>query len=69
MAMLRLPVATEFLLEVVATEAETTAPGALSALMIYRFDSALRDRIADAVHKNGSRTLQAKFDRASGTDE
>ena len=69
MAMLRLPVATEFLLEVVATEAETTAPGALSALMIYRFDSALRDRIADAVHKNGSRTLQAKFDRASGTDQ
>ena len=69
MAMLRLPVATEFLLEVVATESEASATGALSALMIYRYDSALRDRIADAVRKNGSRALMAKFERASGTDD
>ena len=61
MAMLRLPVATEFLLEVVATEGETSASGALSALMIYRYDPALRERIADAVGKNGSRTLHAKL--------
>ena len=69
MAMLRLPVATEFLLEVVATEGETSASGALSALMIYRYDPALRDRIADAIGKNSSRALRAKFERASGTDE
>ena len=69
MAMLRLPVATEFLLEIVATEGEPSATGALSALMIYRYDPALRDRIADAVRKNGGRALMAKFERASGTDE
>ena len=61
MAMLRLPVATEFLLEVVATEGETFASGALSALMIYRYDLALRDRIDEAVRKNGSRDLLAKL--------
>jgi hypothetical protein len=69
MAMLRLPLATEFLLEVVATEGETSAAGALSALMIYRYDPALRDRIADAVRKNGSHALRTKFERASGTDQ
>jgi HEAT repeat protein len=68
MAMLRLPVATDYLLEAVATEGETSASGALSALMIYRYDPALRDRIAEAVRKNGSRALQAKFERAAGTD-
>ncbi len=61
MAMLRLPVATEFLLEVVATDGETFATGALSALMIYRYDPALRDRIDEAVRKNGSRALLAKL--------
>jgi HEAT repeat protein len=69
MAMLRLPVATEFLLEVVATEGEKSASGALSAVMIYRYDPALRERVADAVGKNNSPTLRAKFERATGTDE
>jgi HEAT repeat protein len=69
MAMLRLPVATEFLLNVVATEGETSAAGALSALLIYRYDPALRDRIADAVRTNGSHALRTKFERASGTDQ
>jgi HEAT repeat protein len=69
MAMLRLPVAAEFLLEVVATDGDTSASGALSALLIYRYDPALRDRIADAVRKNGSRALRAKFERDSRTAE
>ena len=69
MAMLRLPVASEFLLETVATEGERTSSAALSALMIYRYDPILLDRIADAVRKNGNRALHAKFERASGTDE
>jgi HEAT repeat protein len=69
MAMLRLPVATDFLLEVVATEPEASASGALSALMIYRYDPALRDRIAEAVGRIGSRSMRAKFERDSRTDE
>ena len=60
MAMLRLPLATEFLLETVASEADRTALQALSALMIYRFDPNLRDRIAGAVSKNGSRDLASQ---------
>ena len=69
MAMLRLPAATDFLLETVASERERTAALALSALMIYRYDPALRDRIAEAVGKSGSQTLAAKFERASRPDE
>ena len=69
MAMLRLPVATDYLLELVATPGETSALAALSALMIYGYDPALRERIADAVQKGGSPALRAKFDRASKTDE
>jgi HEAT repeat protein len=69
MAMLRVPAATEFLLATVATEAEPSSSMALSALMIYRYDPALRDRIADAVHKNGSGALRLRFERAAGTNE
>ena len=36
MAMLRLPVATDYLLDIVATPGESSASAALSALMIYR---------------------------------
>jgi HEAT repeat protein len=68
-SMLRVPAATEFLLETVATETEPASSMALSALMIYRYDPALRHRMADAVHKNGSPALRSKFERASGTDE
>jgi HEAT repeat protein len=65
LAMLRLPVATEYLLDTIATEGETNAAAALIALMIYRYDPALRERIADAVAKNGSRVLRANFERLS----
>jgi hypothetical protein len=69
MAMLRMPMATEYLLEKVAAPGETSASAALSALMIYGYDPTLRQRIADAVQKSGSRALQAKFERASGSDQ
>ena len=46
MAMLRVPVATEFLLETVAAEGDRSRLAALSALMIYRYDPNLYDRIA-----------------------
>jgi HEAT repeat protein len=69
MAMLRLPVATDFLLEIVATDGEKSASEALSAILIYRYDPVLRQRIAEAVQKSGSRALKAKLERASGSDE
>jgi HEAT repeat protein len=65
MAMLRLPVATEFLLDTVASEGERTASQALSALIIYSYDPNLRDRISEAVQKNGSRILRASFEQSS----
>jgi HEAT repeat protein len=69
MAVLRLPVATDFLLEIVATDGEKSASEALSAILIYRYDPVLRQRIAEAVQKNGSRAVKAKFERAVGADE
>jgi HEAT repeat protein len=68
MAMLRLPSSTDFLLEVVTKDQERTALAALSALMIHRYDSTLRERIAEAVHENGSDTLRSKFVRESAMD-
>jgi hypothetical protein len=69
MAMLRLPAATEYLLETVASESEHAAALALSALLIYRYDPALRDRIAEAVGKSGSKALRTQFERASEPGE
>jgi HEAT repeat protein len=62
MAMLRLPAATDFLLELVAAKPEATALKALSALLIYRHEPKLRERLAEAVQKSGSRALKAKLD-------
>jgi HEAT repeat protein len=69
MAMLRLPAATDFLLEMIATQSERTASKALSALLIYRHDPNLRDRIASAVAKNGSRELQTRLEQALRRDD
>jgi HEAT repeat protein len=69
MAMLRLPVAIDFLLELVTSEPEATALAALSALSIYRHELHLRERVAGAVQKNGSRILQVKFARDFQKDE
>jgi hypothetical protein len=62
MAMLRLPTATDFLLELVAAKPEAIALKAFSALSIYRHEPKLRERLADAVKKSGSRTLKAKLE-------
>jgi HEAT repeat protein len=69
MAMLRLPAATDFLLEVVATEHESTALQALGSLLIHRHDPRLRERLAAAVQKNNRRALRAKFERDFPTDD
>jgi HEAT repeat protein len=69
MVMLRLPVATDYLLDIIATDGETTASAALSALLLYRHDPALRERIDEAVRKSGSRALRTKFEQAAGSDD
>jgi HEAT repeat protein len=69
LAMLRLPAATDFLLELVAVEPETTAIRALSALLIHRHDTRLRERLGEAVRKHGGRSLLARFQRDFRSDD
>jgi hypothetical protein len=68
-AILRRPVAIDFLLELVASEPEPTAIAALAALKIYNHDPHLRARIAALVHERGSPALQSRFDREFRPDE
>lgn len=63
LAMLRLPAATDFLLEIVAHDAESTSIRALSALQIHRHDPRLLERLEAAVRKHGGPTLRARFER------
>jgi hypothetical protein len=69
MAMLRSPASTEFLLEIIAAGQERAAHDALAALLIHRYDPSLRQRIAEAVAKNGNGTLMANFLRESARDD
>jgi hypothetical protein len=62
-AVLRRSSATDYLLELVAFEAEPTAIAALAALRIFRSDPRLRERIAKLVQERGSPKLQACFER------
>ena len=62
MAMLRLPAANEFLLDIVATGPERNASSAFSALWIYRYDSSLRERITHAVQASGRPSLRARLE-------
>jgi HEAT repeat protein len=63
MALLRLPVATDFLPELVATQHEATAREAVSALAVHRYDERIRERTAAAVAKNGRAGLKAHFEK------
>jgi len=62
-AMMRLPVAIDYLLELVASDSEGVAIAAMSALKIHDYDPRLRDRLGKLVREKGSRTIQARFDR------
>lgn len=62
LAMLRAPEAIERLLELVASEIESHARMALSALKIHRHDARLTERIERVVAATGSRELAAQFD-------
>jgi len=68
-AMLRLPVAIDYLLELVASDSENDALGALSVLKIHKYDPNLRARVAKLVEKKDSRAVQAQFDRDFRADE
>ena len=63
MVMLRLPVATEFLIELVATGPEAASLAALSALKIHSHDSWLRQRIADVIQQRNTPALRARFEK------
>jgi HEAT repeat protein len=69
LAILRRPIAVDFLIELVASEPEATALAALSALKIYKYDPPLRERIAQRVQERESRSLQTAFDRDFRSDE
>ena len=62
-AMMRLPGATEFLLELVGSDSEALALAAMSALKFHRYDPRLCERLAIAVKATGSRVLQSRWDR------
>ncbi|MFI5454887.1 MAG: HEAT repeat domain-containing protein [Isosphaerales bacterium] len=68
-AMLRLPAAIDFLLELVTSEFEKDAIAALFALKIHNYDPRLCERIAEAVQKTSSIGLQARFERDFQTEE
>ena len=61
MALLRLPAATEFLLQLVA-DTPANAAAAVAALSVLRHDSQLRPRVADAVSRTGKAKLRQVFE-------
>jgi HEAT repeat protein len=62
-AILRRPGATDYLMDLVASETDSTAIAALSALRIFQGDPRLRERIAQLVQQRGNPKLRACFDR------
>jgi HEAT repeat protein len=69
MATLRLPAATDYLIELVTSDPERSAVAALAALKIYSHDPRVRTRIAAVVHQRGIPALQTRFDRDFPADE
>ena len=63
MVMLRLPAATEFLIELVAAGPEAASLAALSALKIHAHDSRLRQRIAEVIQQRNTPALRARFEK------
>ncbi len=61
--MLRLPAATEFLIELVATGPEASALVALSAFKIHSHDTKLRQRIAEVIQQRNTPVLRARFEK------
>ena len=68
-AMMRLPAAIDFLVELVESESEKTALSAMSALKFHAYDLKLRERLAVIVKKNGSRAILSRFERDFRADD
>jgi hypothetical protein len=68
-AMLRLPAAIDYLMDLVAADSEKAAIAALAALKIHNYDARLRERLAQTLKTTGNRTLQAVFERDFRSDE
>ena len=68
-AMLRLPIATDYLIDLVASGSEPAAVAALSALKIHSYDRRVRDRLATAILEKGNRMLQTRFERDFPSNE
>jgi HEAT repeat protein len=62
LSLLRLPVATDFLLSLVAKEVDAIARTAVAALAIHRYDARLREKTAAAVAQSGRAALKAFFE-------
>lgn len=60
-AMLRVPAALDFLLDVLADKNQSTAQAALAALAIHRHNEKLRERIAAELARKGDAALLARF--------
>jgi hypothetical protein len=67
-SMLRLPVAIDYLIELVSSAPEAAAIEALSALRIHAHDPRLRERVAALVQRKGGRAIQERFERDFQTD-
>jgi len=68
-AMMRLPAAIDFLVELVESDSEKTALAAMSALKFHAYDLKLRERLALIVKKNGSRSILSRFERDFRADD
>jgi HEAT repeat protein len=66
MVMLRLPAATDFLIDLLASGPESAAVAAFSALKIHAHDPKLRQRIAAAIEQRNSPALRARFEKDFG---
>jgi HEAT repeat protein len=62
-AMMRLPAAVDFLVDLVASESEATALTAMLALKFHAYDPRLCERLAMVVRKTGSRVLESRLGR------
>jgi HEAT repeat protein len=62
-AMMRLPAAADFLIDLVASETEATALSAMSALKFHAYDPKLCERLELVVRKTGNRVLESRMSR------
>ncbi len=62
-AMMRLSAATDYLVDLVASESESLALAAISALKFHRYDPRLCERLAQAVKSTGKRVLELRLER------